>query len=271
MISLQEAGFDQDNPDHILLVLGDIFDRGEESKKIYSFLRKLPLSRRILVKGNHELLLLDLLKAGYPLSHDISNGTYDTLFQFAYGLAPLEAAKELLWAARDIPYEDKRGRLDEIERIIHRRLFEGKKIKEVASWLESKAWVPYFETPHYVFVHSWVPLAYDEQGCFAYDPFWREKGEREWEEAMWGCPYVHYQNGLWKQEEEKGKTLVCGHWHTSDFYNHLDYLYEPDKRLDIRLSNPIYRSSAFPGLIGLDACTVLTKKVNILVLKEGEL
>ncbi len=33
--ALQENGFDIDNESHILVVAGDIFDRGEESVKVY--------------------------------------------------------------------------------------------------------------------------------------------------------------------------------------------------------------------------------------------
>ena len=72
-----------------------------------------------------------------------------------------------------------------------------------------------------------------------------------------------------KEEEKKGKILVCGHWHTSDFYNKLLYPHEKEKWLDVRNDNPIFKSELFPGLIGIDACTALTKKVNILVISEG--
>ena len=38
MKSLKEAGFNKNNPEHILIVLGDIFDRGNEPWKVYKFL-----------------------------------------------------------------------------------------------------------------------------------------------------------------------------------------------------------------------------------------
>lgn len=65
--------------------------------------------------------------------------------------------------------------------------------------------------------------------------------------------------------------LVCGHWHTSQFYNDLLYKDEPDKQLNIHTQNPIFQSEKYPGLIGLDACTVLTRKVNVLVINEEDL
>ena len=48
MTALNDAKFDINNPEHILIVLGDIFDRGDQSIEVYNFLRGLPLSRRVL-------------------------------------------------------------------------------------------------------------------------------------------------------------------------------------------------------------------------------
>ena len=64
--------------------------------------------------------------------------------------------------------------------------------------------------------------------------------------------------------------LVCGHWYTSCFYNELIYKDDKEKQLDVRKDNPIFKSDQYPGLIGLDTCTALTKKVNVLVLKSDE-
>ena len=42
MKALKEAGFDKENSNHTLIVLGDIFDRGKQPLQIYEFLRNLP-------------------------------------------------------------------------------------------------------------------------------------------------------------------------------------------------------------------------------------
>lgn len=89
--------------------------------------------------------------------------------------------------------------------------------------------------------------------------------------AIWGCPYKIYQACCFEQEDRKGEILVSGHWHTSDFYNQLLCTNEMEKWLDIKKENPIFKSELFPGLIGLDTCTALTKKVNILIIKEEDL
>ena len=49
--SLNEAGFDASNPEHCLINLGDIFDRGSEPSQCLRFVNSLP--NRILMRGNH--------------------------------------------------------------------------------------------------------------------------------------------------------------------------------------------------------------------------
>lgn len=77
--ALGRAGFDINDTKHILIICGDIFDRGKKPLEIYDFLRSLPKERRILIRGNHEILLRNLAERGYPESYDTHNKTYDTL------------------------------------------------------------------------------------------------------------------------------------------------------------------------------------------------
>ena len=72
---LNKQGFDKDKD--TLITLGDNFDRGEESWKMYDFLSKLP--NIILVRGNHEDLLEDIIERGYPLDFDFLNKTTKTI------------------------------------------------------------------------------------------------------------------------------------------------------------------------------------------------
>ena len=72
---LKRAGYDQENPNHILVVCGDIFDRGGQPLEVYNFLISLPKERRVLIRGNHEYLLRELINRQMPYSHDESNGT----------------------------------------------------------------------------------------------------------------------------------------------------------------------------------------------------
>lgn len=271
MLSLKEAGFDASNSNHILIVLGDIFDRGGQPKEIYQFLKSFPEERLILIRGNHEYLLLELVKRGYPLQHDEHNGTYQTLIDLYKD--PYETQKEFLFNNRD-KYEN--SELYAVSFQIYQQavkdLYTNGTIKEIVRWIKSKKWKNYYELGPYIFVHAFIPLKdrinpyLDNNGSY-YDLWRDEKDKQLWEDATWGCPYKLYLNGCFDPELKKGKTLVCGHWHTSSFYNDMLYKNDKTKQLDVKKENPIFKSEMFPGLIGLDTCTALTKKVNVLVIQ----
>ena len=72
---LNKQGFNKDKD--TLITLGDNFDRGKESWEMYRFLSTLP--NVILVRGNHEDLLEELINRGFPLDHDFHNGTTKTI------------------------------------------------------------------------------------------------------------------------------------------------------------------------------------------------
>ena len=271
--SLDKKGFDINNQDHILVVCGDMFDRGHQPLEVYNFLRGLPKERRILIRGNHETLLRDLVERGHAEWHDESNGTYATLFY----LVDLDREK-----IRDDYYKQAflGDNFDPLHEETLRKEYEEKLnsvfhtdiIKEILAWVASDEWVNYWETNKYIFCHAWIPLnqqidwnlsrktGYVEVEAEFYRDDWRNATQTEWEDAMWFCP--------WKKAKEKlnqtGKTIVCGHWHTSDFYNHLT------KQRKGKYECPIFNSKRYK-LIGLDACTVISQHVNVLVLDEDEL
>ena len=283
MNALSEAGFDKENSNHILIVLGDIFDRGRQPLEIYNFLRNLPKERRILVRGNHEQLLKELVNRGFAESHDYHNGTVDTIFQlngyhgekdFDHRYFKELAEKGLNFGTNEYQNFETKWRNK------RKRLLANKIIQEILAWIDSDEWCNYYETGRYIFVHSYIPLKQyidiEKSYEFGYfvkykeDDFredWRNATEEEWDDAKWGCPWQYEKRGL----NKTGKTIVCGHWHTSDFFNNLLYKNDKSKHLDVRVSNPIFKSDKYPGLIGLDACTAATHKVNVLILKESEL
>ena len=76
---LDKQGFNKDKD--TLISLGDNFDRGDENWEMYRFLSALP--NVILLRGNHEDCLIDLIDRGYPQSHDFQNKTIDTFTQIS--------------------------------------------------------------------------------------------------------------------------------------------------------------------------------------------
>lgn len=258
--ALDEAGYDKDNENHILISLGDIFDRGDESLKMLRFFKSLPKERRILVRGNHELLLADCYRRGFFHTYDESNGTARTMCHFCK-IDPdfrFDAYKKML-------FDETGEAAAEYDRLWDEYLskpFHCKKTEEVIEWIESDDWVNYYELGDYVFVHSWIPVVYScDADCETVEKprdHWRKASKKQWEEAMWGCPWRHYLAG----SLPKGKTMVCGHWHVQDFHTHLGHDIDGYKNRDIYYGD---------CLIAIDACTAMTPhKCNVLVIEGGK-
>lgn len=85
--ALSKASFDESNPDHHLLVLGDLFDRGEESKEVFQYLYDLTTRKKAsIIMGNHDLFLFELfdhnlVRVKFNINH---NGFMKTIESF-YG------------------------------------------------------------------------------------------------------------------------------------------------------------------------------------------
>lgn len=242
---LNEKHFDVSNNEHILLLCGDLFDRGPDSLKMYNFIKSLPKERRILIRGNHEYLFIDLLAKDLPDYYDHTNGTVKTL--------------------NDLTNNNYSNWYD---------LVLDKKLDEIKKWILSDEWIDYLETNNYIFTHAFIPLSINPNSpakhmytadisCLSYKENWRDSTQKEFENATWGCPWKLAKAGL----NRTGKIIVCGHWHTADFFNNLKNL---KIKYDLYKSNPIFISKKYK-LIGLDACTAATNKINVLVLNEDEL
>lgn len=176
--ALDEKGFDPNNEDHWLVVCGDCFDRGDESEEVLHFL--MSLERKILVKGNHDILLEECCMREFPYSYDTSNGTRRTIQDLGgacYG-RPFDECCQITW--------NKLARYRELL-------------------------VNYFETQNYIFVHSWIPIISQNGGHYQYNYGWRVATDDRWEKAMWGNPFDMHMLDL----NQTGKTIVFGHWHVS--------------------------------------------------------
>jgi len=259
--ALNMAGFKKSNKDHCLIVVGDVFDRGDETIELYNFLSSIPKKRCILIRGNHEFLFRDLLRKSYPDSHDFSNHTVDTMCQIA---------------CRDI------GDLY-CGDVSWKEITDYVKSTKIWTWLNSKQWVNYFELGPYIFTHSFIPVKLKPEykqaaliygiwqlsgKAFEYWPDWRNAIDYEWEDATWGDPIDYYKAGLFKEESKKGKILVVGHWHVSDFWKRIANIKSYDQPI-----TDIYYSQDF---IGLD-CGVFREPIggyyhpqNVLVIDDKD-
>ena len=176
--ALNKSGFDPYNENHWLIVCGDNFDRGNDSEDLLHFL--MSLERKILIKGNHDILLEKCCTREFAYSHDYSNGTVKTI-------------NDIGGAGEGKPF-------DECCRITWNKLARYRELL-----------VNYFETKNYIFVHSWIPTISQKGAYHKYDENWREAANNRWEDAMWVNPFDMHFLDL----NNTGKTIVFGHYHCS--------------------------------------------------------
>lgn len=230
--ALKEAGFDENNPEHIIVVCGDLLDRMNETVETLEFaLRMIRKGRLIYVKGNHDILMQEMLNRGYSEWHDKHNGTQKSYYQL------LNAHADRM---------DGRSP-DEIVRDALLPLYNNM--------------VNYFETQNYIFVHSWIPLNPKGYDTYTYKEDWRNATNEEWDKSMWTNPFWRAQDGL----NQTGKTIVFGHWHCS--LGHLcDSKGELSEFGEDAVWEPYFNKEQ--GIIGIDRCTAHTGEVNVVVLED---
>lgn len=181
--ALDRVGFDKDKEEHLLICCGDYFDRGSENMQVLKFFER--LKHKVLLRGNHEDMLLKLFRTGKVLPHHYINGTMRTLEDF-FGKYFIDPADDSI---------DFSGKTRIVDRL--------------CEFIEET--VDYYETDHYVFVHGWLPEN-------AETPEDRQKASPgDWEKARW----VKWNERYVGLRPLPDKTLVCGHLPT--FYaNGLD-------------------------------------------------
>ena len=239
--ALNNAGFFEDKEPHKLIVCGDLFDRGNEAVQLQKFI--LDLMERdevILIRGNHEDLAEQLLNRwhtkSYLDSHHNSNGTVSTVCQLT---------ESTILDVFDYP--DRVGR----------DFLKSPYIQTIIP-----AMMDYFETEHYIFTHGWIPCTQVKlsrvQTDYIYIEEWRQADEYAWNRARWinGMEAAH--SGV----IEPGKTIVCGHWHTS--YGHCCYEGDGGEFENNPNFNPYYGE----GIIALDGCTSWSGIVNCIVIED---
>lgn len=177
ILALAEAGFDVRDPSHWLICCGDLFDRGRENRGVYDFV--MSLKRKVLVRGNHDERLMEVLRKKWIDEYDLYNGMATTLEEF-FG-------KDCI---------NEYGDLD---------LSEDEPMAQKLCDLIAET-VDYYETEHYVFVHGWLPTVKDSNPPRLL-PNWRQADREAWHAARFS-PWMHY---FCTPALPKGKTVVCGH------------------------------------------------------------
>lgn len=263
MSALGKKGWEQDNPDHIFVSLGDLLDRGPDAVKCLEFVNDLPFERKILIRGNHEDLMEQAMARGEFWMHDIHNGTNDTCYQIVNNLFRDDKSVRAEWMSdKDV--------LGYTEGSI---LWE-----DYAPWC-----VDYAEIGDNIFVHGWIPCFIkkhmDDSGnilrYYTFNPDWRNSNYKLWDQARWINGMEAWDNGI----IEPGKTIWCGHWHASwgnanlhedgvEFLDRIETYYLDENGVQQPHEN--HHPFKDEGIVAMDSCCAHSHFLNCEVLETDD-
>ena len=239
MKALTEAGFDPNNPEHVLAVCGDLFDRMDETVQTYLFAKEMSEKGRLIyVRGNHEDLLFDCMEqikyGRCPSPHHFSNGTVKTICQFC---------GQNEWIMYDPTW---RNQICEI-------------MQPILDWID-KTCVDYYEINDFVLVHGWVP-------CYQGLDDFRDATKSDWKQARWDNGMKMWLNKACRVD---GKTVVCGHWHCSWGWSHIKQLRKEFPQTNRKDWDKSFEPFVDDGIIAIDACTAYSNLCNVVVIEEDD-
>jgi len=233
MSELKIKGFEISNPNHKIILCGDIFDRGCQPKQIVDFILN-NQDKIILIRGNHEDLIencLFQLEQRVNISHHHwTNGTLETIAQ-------LSDTNKFDLVAGIYDYNNIK-----------------KSMKKYFKLMSNAK--DYYETEHYIFVHGWIPII---ENCNLYDENWRTATKERWDKSRWLNPVEMYRYKIY----DPNKKIVCGHWHCSALWHELN-----PKEYSEFGEKANFEPFITDNMIALDSCTTYSKKVNVLVIED---
>lgn len=264
--ALQEAGWDENNPNHLLIVCGDIFDRGPDSVSVFEWLYKLTQEgKAIVTKGNHDDFILDFMGVNrlydYGYKHYKSgwNGVNTTIDDFLHSTND--------FGMYVCMHQDPNSVTGLVEGKMFYQLWNTWRINSIVQikkeypnlidWLKS---LPnYYETKNYIFTHGSIdPLCKDWHNPFAENPDYKDMTlEERWRKC-------HWDDGTFiiKKHLNTNKTVVVGHFSTA----HLREMWQIDSK-----DGNDHSILKFNNNIFIDGCTILTKRVNVLIIDDEEI
>ena len=244
MASLREAGYDHNNPNHILVSCGDAFDRGPASKEVFDLC--LNKKNTIRIKGNHDCFLEEFLDKGsdgeFVLFNILHNGLGATISSFC---STIDFSN---------PFN-----LDTLDQC--RGIQRFRQVKEML-----KDMPLYFETEHFIFCHA---------GLNPKLPNWKDTDEHF---MLWDIE--HSCDPI----PSTDKMVVIGHHHAFRVKNQLiERGAHPEditgayyfNKIDQEQKKILFygnkdENSPFKhrNKIALDGLTNLTHKVNVMVVED---
>lgn len=249
--ALKEAGYDKDDQNNLLVVLGDNFDRGSESLAVYEYLKALTdEGKAVVVKGNHDTMLEEYLdgSCNTPWNY-FKNGTDETLAEFLHRSRPFESW--LLIDKKEDVNPDMNANFEEWIKGARKEINE--EYPELLPWLKN---LPrYFESQNYIGVHGAIDVDaedWHEPNCELY--------------GLKGWDALDFNDGTFfgKEITNTKKKIIIGHFGTY----HLREMYGLKDSLELDFST-LKRGDG--RIIAIDTTTPYSKKVNVFVVESEEL
>lgn len=212
------AGVNFNKDTDTLVVLGDSFDRGDQSLEVLKYIMSCP--NRILIWGNHDFRLRELMLGKVAGGHDYSNGVLETMHSFCpnhKNISTIDILVHIMQSSSE--YED-------TYRLLWRYFSECVWAAEWADLIATHGWLPYERK----IIGRKMGKIEEEVKLFS---DWRSADRDAWYNASWAhtelcCHYECYPN----------KPLIVGHWHAW--------------RLHIFFNNMPYHTAPFTTCIGAD-------------------
>lgn len=230
-------GYDENNDNHLLIVLGDIFDRGMKSKEIFEWLYDLSINKKaIVIKGNHEEMLISFLNSNQNFNQGFYNfGMRETIISFCgedYDF--IKFSEKQYDNGAFVDWDDCFSKFRiEITKVITT------KYPSLLKWLESLPY--YYETDNYIFTHASIDTTIID---------WKNS---DWKQEVWdnGSFIIKDCNNI------GNKKIIVGHYSTDDL--------RKQHNIDIaHIGNffPLY----YKNKVFIDSNVIESKKMNVIIL-----
>jgi serine/threonine protein phosphatase 1 len=232
--SLERAGFESENENHVLLSLGDDLDRGSENKQVLDFLMSYWRKNRLMhIKGNHCQMLLDFING---VDDGVFNAVHNGMFYTLDNLSGLDSRRYIY----DYP------------QLIIDKILEN--YPDIIKFYDDTK--DSFDIGRYNFTHG----GYTNVNKY-----------EEWKKGIWEIDnWSNTENFIRFFEKspqyDPEKIYVFGHWHAYKLRDmFIGKSINPDTGGFVRN----HHTFIYKNYIGLDACTNLSGFVNVLVIETN--
>lgn len=244
---LDEIGFDINNPDHILVVAGDVFDRGRDAVKLYGYLKELTdKEKAIVLAGNHDEFLIQFLEQknlGLCYFNFRNNGTDKTIDDFLGQTLSWDTYVCMKYSAEE-QFKMTQEEWNNVWAAFVRESAEEINVNypELLQWIKSLP--DYLELEHSIITHGMI-----------------DESNGDWHNPLCGWKNLHWAkpNESANFPNHTGKHIYVGHINSDMIRD----IYGEDGN-----GNEMYTRPS-EDVTYLDSCSILTHKLNFAVIEDN--